>query len=42
MYRYAREVGSEHYSTSAKSGLGVNDVFKSLADSTPAFLLMSK
>lgn len=32
-YSYARGVGSEHFSTSAKSGQGVIDIFTTLARS---------
>ena len=30
-FSYAKGVGSEHMSTSAKTGLGVNEVFANLA-----------
>lgn len=33
IFRYARSVGSEHFNTSAKTGIGVNDIFCSLASS---------
>jgi hypothetical protein len=33
LYSYARGVGSEHFSTSAKSGQGVIDIFTTLARS---------
>jgi hypothetical protein len=33
LIRYARNVGSEHFSTSAKSGAGVADIFKILGES---------
>lgn len=32
-YSYARQVGSEHFSSSAKSGQGVIDIFTTLAKS---------
>lgn len=33
VYSYARGVGSEHFSTSAKTGAGVIDIFSTLARS---------
>lgn len=31
MIRYAKSVGAEHIGTSAKTGLGVSEIFTSLA-----------
>jgi hypothetical protein len=33
IYSYARQVGSEHFSSSAKSGQGVIEIFSTLAKS---------
>lgn len=35
--KFARQVGSEYFSTSAKTGAGVNDLFERLAESNHKF-----
>lgn len=42
LYSYSRSIGSEHLSTSAKSGNGVKDLFVAIAESNSLVISQSQ